>query len=489
MRGVQVQKRSALSIFLQVLLLLSGWAVAIWLSGRPKETPKIVELPVPVAIEAPKPPTLAEKIDEIFRAWQAKPELEGALVGFCVLGPDGEIVYGSPLAGRALCPASALKTVTTGAAFGLLGPEFRFETTLAGSAPLGTDGNLDGDLVLVGGGDPTFSQENLVALADAAVAAGLKRVSGRVVVDTSVLPEDPANEFWNWGDVGNGYGAGAFGLNIDRNQVEITFRPGMKAGEPAKLVDGEPVVRDMKWLNHVVTGPADGGDEVTVYSEPYGRTITLRGTVPAGEKLFTIYGANPDPPAFAAELLRERLESKGVKFAAQPSPSVSGKRTTISSHRSEPLPEIVDHLHRVSDNLESQCLFLTMGKLQDSNPADVMRDYWRKAGIEFAGLRMLDGSGLARATMIRPLDLARVNRAARGGPHGERFYQSLSTYQNGTIRSKLGAMSGVKTEVGFLRIAGNREVTFALMANGLDTSVKFWPIGRELLDAVRAIEW
>ena len=442
-----------------------------------------------MAIERAKDPTQADKIDRIFREWKARPELEGALVGFCVLGEAGEIVYGSPLAETALCPASTLKTVTTGAAFGLLGPEFRFETVLAGSSPLGADGNLDGDLVLVGGGDPTFSQEDLVALADAAVAAGLKQVSGKLLVDTSIFPEDPMNEFWNWGDVGNGYGAGAFGLNIDHNQVEITFHPGTEPGAPAMLVDGEPVPRDVKWVNRVVTGPAGSGDEVTVYSEPFGRIITLRGTVPAGEKTFGVHGANPDPPSFAAELLRDRLENKGVKFGGQPGPFSSEKRTKLASHLSDSLPEIIDHLHRVSDNLEAQCFFLTMGKQQDSDPADVVRDYWGKAGIEFIGLRLLDGSGLARATMIRPLDLARVNRAARGGPHGERFYQSLSTYQNGTIRSKLGAMSGVKTEVGFLRIAEDREVTFALMANGLDTSVKFWPIGRELLETVRNMGW
>ena len=199
----------------------------------------------------------------------------------------------------------------------------------------------------------------------------------------------------------------------------------------------------------VFTGPAGSAGEVVVYSEPYGRVITLRGAVPAGVSSFGVTGAIPDPPLLAAELLRARLESAGVKFAGGAGPFPAATRTTLASHQSAPLPEIIDHLHAVSDNLEAQCLFLTIGRKQNADPADAVRRYWEKAGVEdVAGLRLLDGSGLARANMIRPLDLARVNLAARRGPHGERFYESLTAYAGGKLRGKIGGMSGVKTEVG-----------------------------------------
>jgi D-alanyl-D-alanine carboxypeptidase/D-alanyl-D-alanine-endopeptidase (penicillin-binding protein 4) len=436
-----------------------------------------------------KAPTREEKVERLFEQWVAQPELAGASVGFCLIDENGTMLYASPIAEHGMCPASTLKTVTTGAAFGLLGTEFHFETTLAGTSPIGADGNLPGDLVLVGGGDPTFSQDDLNALADAAVVAGLKSVSGKLAVDTSVFPDDPMNEFWNWGDVGNAYGAGAYGVNLDHNRIDIVFEPAAEVGAPAKFLSGGPVPKDVKWVNHVTTGPAGSGDQVVVYSEPYGRTITLRGTVPAGEKEFAVKGANPDPPALAMELLRPRLEGAGVKFSEEAGPFPTDQRTTLATHQSAALPEIIDHLHRVSDNLEAQSFFITMGNQQNADPRDVVQDYWEMAGVRFVGLRLLDGSGLSRATMIRPIDLARINRAARGGPHGERFYQSLSTYENGTIRSKLGSMSGVKTEVGFLKVAEGKEFTFALMANGLDTSVKFWPMGRALLAEIRELGW
>jgi D-alanyl-D-alanine carboxypeptidase/D-alanyl-D-alanine-endopeptidase (penicillin-binding protein 4) len=460
-----------------VVLLLSGWAVAVGLGIRAREKPA-------------GPPEIAtateEEIDRIFREWSANPKLAGALIGFCLLDENGQTVFTSPLAGTALCPASALKTATTGAAFGLLGPEFRFETVLAGTAPLNAEGILDGNLVLVGAGDPTFSQGDLFELADAAIADGLKNVTGRLLVDTSIFPQNPVSEHWNWGDIGNGYGVGAFGLNLDHNRLEIRFEPGAQPGAPAKLLGGGPVPGDTRWENHVVTGLAGSGDEVVVFSEPYGRNITLRGTVPAGESSFTVSGAIPDPPALAAELLRTRLENAGVKFADGPVPFATSAKTTLARHQSAPLPEIIDHLHKVSDNLEAQCLFLTIGLRQNSDPADAVRQYWEKAGVSFVGLRLLDGSGLARATMIRPLDLARVNSTARRSPHGQRFHESLTTYANGTVRGKIGGMSGVKTQVGFLRTASGREFTFAIMANGLPTGRFYWSLQEELLAQVSA---
>ena len=478
-------------VVLRFLLLLSGWVVAAvlaWLWWE-KSADRPSARPVPASVSAPAVAPVPERLAErIFREWAAGPQQEGALIGFCLLDANGAMLFASPLAATALCPASSLKILTTGAALGWLGAEFRFATTLAGTAPLSAAGVLDGDLLLIGSGDPTLALDDLAQLADDALASGLKRVTGRVRSDASVFPPDPMSDHWNWGDIGNAYGAGAFGLNLEHNRLDITFEPGAQPGAPAKFLGGGPSPRDTRWENHVLTGPASSGDGVTIYSQPYGRTITLRGTVPVGESGFTVTGSIPDPPALAAEQLRARLEAAGVKFADRPGPFTTTKHTTLAKHESAPLPEIIDHLHRVSDNLEAQCLFLTLGQQQSAAPADAVRHYWEKAGVSFTGLRLLDGSGLARANMIRPLDLARVAFAARHGPHGQRFYESLSTYTGGAARAKVGGMSGVKTQVGYLHTTTGRELTFCLMANGLPNDRGFWTRIEELLQSLREAE-
>lgn len=469
-------RRSPLATVFLVLLLLSGWAVAVGLYWRQQQ---------PNKSGGAYPPREVTEYARLFLDFESHPSLQGTLIGFCLLDENGEPVYASPLAETALCPASALKTVTTGAALAVLGPEFRFDTTLAGTAAVGADGVLNGDLILVGGGDPTLSQEDLDELAKAAVGAGLKKVNGRLLVDATVFPVDPVSEHWNWGDIGNAYGAGAFGVNLDHNRLSIRFQPG-RVGEPAALLGLAPASKDTVGKNFVVTGPANSGDQVVVYSEPYGREITLRGSVPVGNA-FSVSGAIPDPPALALEGLQARLEAAGVTFGQQKD-LPAGERVTLASHQSEPLPEILDHLHEVSDNLEAQCLFLMLGKKLGGAPAAAIRQYWEKAGVKFTALRLIDGSGLARANMIRPLDLARVNLAARKGPHGDRYLQSLSAHSNEAIRGKIGGMSGVKTEVGFIQKEDGRELTFCLMGNGLPVDREFWGRLNQLLEAVRKVE-
>jgi D-alanyl-D-alanine carboxypeptidase/D-alanyl-D-alanine-endopeptidase (penicillin-binding protein 4) len=429
--------------------------------------------------KSPAPLPLPE-IGNAFETWSKSPELAGALLGFCVFDDTGKLLYGSPLAETALCPASALKTLTSGAAFGLLGPEFRFRTRLLAPGKI-ADGRIIGDLVLEGSGDPTLSKEDLEEMAEEAVKLGLKRVEGSLRVDATVFPAAPVNEHWNWGDIGNAYGTGAFGVNVGHNVLSLSFDPGAKEGDPAKFLGSDPVLAKTRWDTTVTTGPPGSGDKVMIYSSPYSEVIQVEGTVPLGEPGFTVRGSVPNPPALAGSILRGALEKRGVIFGGETSEAKSDEK--ILAHDSAPLAVIVDHLHDVSDNLESQCLFLTMGIRRGAAPEIIVRKYWEDAGIAFVGLRLIDGSGLARATMIRPLDLARVNLAARRGPSGERFLQSLPVGSNGALRSKRGAMSGVRTEVGFV-IRGGKEYPFALMANGLGSGVDFWRLRAPLLDAI-----
>lgn len=466
------------SSILKAVMLLSGWGMAAWLMLS-----KTLE---PVALRASKEQgtpmpsrSTGNAIESAFLEWSADPALAGALVGFCVLDESGKTVFASPLAGKALSPASALKTVTTAAALEVLGPDKQFTTQLFQGGKITPSGQLNGGLLISGGGDPTFSSSDIAAFTHAVVKAGIRQINGKVEAGYGGK-EYPVSDHWNWGDIGNAYGAGAYGLNLDHNRIAITFQPAAREGDPATLLNDAPPTKDTRWVNQVLTGPAGSGDRVSVYSEPYGRTITLRGTVPLGESEFTVYGAMPDPAARTKEVFRASLEAAGVKVVEGEMPQVDHLDTLVF-HKSAELAEIIDHLHKTSDNLEAQCLFLKIGLEQGTDPAEAVRNHWESRGVAFTGLRLIDGSGLARANMIRPLDLAKVNHAARRGPHGERFRHSLTSYLDGKVRSKLGAMSGVKTEVGFLTLEDGREVTFALMANGLDLKVDFWLLRVKLL--------
>ena len=98
-------------------------------------------------------------------------------------------------ADRALVPASTQKVVVGQVALDRLGADHRFRTRVLGPAPV--DGVVTGDVALVGGGDPLLTTATyafvrrtaeqpltfLDALADALVAGGVRRVTGRIVAD------------------------------------------------------------------------------------------------------------------------------------------------------------------------------------------------------------------------------------------------------------------------------------------------------------------
>jgi D-alanyl-D-alanine carboxypeptidase/D-alanyl-D-alanine-endopeptidase (penicillin-binding protein 4) len=97
----------------------------------------------------------------------------------------GEVVYQRNGA-RPLVPASTEKLFTTVGALTTLRPDFRFATTVVG---VGTriGRAWKGDLYLVGSGDPTFSSDDIAALAAQVKARGIRRISGRIRGDETVF--------------------------------------------------------------------------------------------------------------------------------------------------------------------------------------------------------------------------------------------------------------------------------------------------------------
>ncbi|NHX27905.1 D-alanyl-D-alanine carboxypeptidase, partial [Escherichia coli] len=89
-----------------------------------------------------------------------------------------------------LPPDSTAKAVT--ALYGLhnLGESFRFQTRVLVTGPI-HDGRLEGDLILVGGGDPVLDTDDLGDLVADLRVAGLREVRGRFLFDAGALPQVP----------------------------------------------------------------------------------------------------------------------------------------------------------------------------------------------------------------------------------------------------------------------------------------------------------
>ena len=114
--------------------------------------------------------------------------------------------------GKAFRPASTLKLVTTAAALDAFGPDARLRTTLQTAGRHDGIGRILGDVFLVGGGDPNLSARfspgrptaAFEAMAEALVAAGVRRIEGRLVGHEGAFVGDRRGSSWTWEDLSLG---------------------------------------------------------------------------------------------------------------------------------------------------------------------------------------------------------------------------------------------------------------------------------------------
>mgnify|MGYP002855061091 CR=1 FL=1 len=205
---------------------------------------------------------------------------------------------------RSVTPASVEKLLTTGAGFALLGADFRFTTRLTMRGELDRDGVLHGNLYITGGGDPLlgsyrYRQTTLDTLfaqwTSALRKRGVRRIDGGICYHTRIFDDQRLHDSWQWGDVGNYYGAGVSGLNFHENMYFVHFTPGAQVGQAATVARTTPKNIELMETCTVTTGAAGSGDNVIVYGAPDSPRRLYTGTVPQGKKEFSVRAAMPNP--------------------------------------------------------------------------------------------------------------------------------------------------------------------------------------------------
>jgi len=245
--------------------------------------------------------TVDEVIAEVKKI-QAESGVKTAIIGVCLIPIDAEPTAAAGYQiDTGMVPASTMKAITIATANEILGADFRFKTELQLAGTLDENGTLTGNVVILGGGDPTLGSSQIsqtfVKWMAALVEAGVKKIDSSIVGDASIYGTKLLPDSWQWNDIGNYYWAEACGLTFHENRYFCSFRTG-SVGSIASFIGTDPKLPEIEFINEIRVGSASSGirdifmelltERYLTFAEPF-----LREVPPSQSKV-----RFPIPPTF-----------------------------------------------------------------------------------------------------------------------------------------------------------------------------------------------
>jgi len=472
------------------LLLAAALAACTPAAAR---TPPTAQVPAPAATPASAGTALAASLDSIF----ADTLFAGANWGVEIKSlQSGRVLY-QHNEGKLFVPASNMKLVTGNVALETLGPDFVYRTPVVAAGAI-VNGELRGDLVIVGSGDPTIAADFHAgdaravfrAWADSLRAHGVRRIAGRIVGDDDVFDDVPLGRGWAWDDLADYYSAEIGGLQYNLGVVGITAAGGSGVGERPRLTM-DPQTAYVRVTNSARTSASGTAEQIAVTRADTGNTFIVSGQIPADTATVRNDMAVRNNTAYFATVLRETLIAQGIAVggaavdqdelgpAARPA-----ARDTLFVQTSPPLREILPGFLKPSQNQIGELLLKTMGRVlrgQGTARAGiaVVDSAARAWGLPPRKLAQADGSGLSRYNLVAPQFLITLLEHMRQSPNYQTFYAALpiagvdgtlagrmkNTPLHGNVHAKTGTVSNVRSLSGYMTTASGEPIVFSIIVN------------------------
>lgn len=377
-----------------------------------------------------------------------------------------------------LTPASTMKALITRTALEVFGPDHRFVTELILQGKV-INGELKGDVVIRGYGDPTFGSTNftkenvLVRWVTVLRKAGIVSVSGKLILDEAYFTDEPLAGNTPISDGGNYYAAGAHSLNYLDNTFEVKLSSGANVGSEVQVLEITPTIPNMELISELEASESKR-DNAYIFGQPFDEKRFIRGQIPLGRKSFKIKGAMPHPAACLGSEFIAMAASKGIKFkegyVVSEVSTVKEDETVLATEQSPEMSALIYYTNRKSINLYAACLLKQIGMKVSGvgsfkSGEKAVKTFWKSKGMNVTGLQIIDGSGLSRANNITTRQLAFVNTFI-GEDNEADYLSSLRPFEGrGSLLVKSGYINRVRAYTGRTKLQNGQEVAFAIIIN------------------------
>jgi D-alanyl-D-alanine carboxypeptidase/D-alanyl-D-alanine-endopeptidase (penicillin-binding protein 4) len=383
-------------------------------------------------------------------------------------------------------PASTSKVPTTIAALKVLGPDYRFKTTVGFTGSV-KDGLLNGDLYLKGTGDPFLNAVHLMIMAGRVKFYGINKISGNFYFDESGLHSSEVIDsgMQNY----EAYNQGVSALSLDFNAVYSWWdRNKSDKKSYINIVPSLPMFK----ADIIDKKKYDDFRYEYVPDRTVEKWIISQDTRSRGREKLPV----KKPGLYTAMMLKKFASMQGVELPEPQPKTVPGSLKIIQEHHGQPVIEIADMILSYSNNLMSELLLLeTAGKLSGKvldfeNSASVVSDYLKSRikGVDWNGFKIVNGSGLTNANRITPEQLAAFFIYADGidlkgrnyfsllpasgweGSLSKRLYEEDAAFR---VWAKTGAVNYAASLAGYMFTKSGRKLIFSVMLTDFPERKKY----------------
>jgi len=443
-----------------------------------RRTPPALRLPVPSAADSAR--NLAVLRAALDRCFTDRGYTPGGVSAKVVSLRTGATLYERG-ATTPLTPASTTKLFTTVAAFELMGNGASVHTTVKTDGLIDRDGNLDGNVYLIGTGDAILNVNDLEDLADQLTRMGIKRIRGNIYGDGSLFADSPERPVYS-GDFEVVQGMPpVLALTVNQSTVAV-------------IVTGLPNGR-------VVAQTIPAGDAFSIVTQPSRRRGRVRvgsTTLPNGHQQFVVSG-NPGvnrtttqyvtmtrPAIAAAGVFASRIRAGGITIDGTVADRITPASARILTVFRRPLSSFAYNINKRSDNHLAEHLFKMVGSVcgEQRQPAQrakrAMLEVLDSLKVGRGGSVFNDGSGLSRrnktsaatevgmlvAASKRPWFPAFRSTLAIAGVDGTVRRRMAGTRAQGNVTAKTGSLRNVSALAGYVTSADGEPLVFSFISNG-----------------------
>ncbi|MBZ0200517.1 MAG: D-alanyl-D-alanine carboxypeptidase/D-alanyl-D-alanine-endopeptidase [Ignavibacteriaceae bacterium] len=325
-------------------------------------------------------------------------------------------------------PASNTKLFTTATALNLLGGDFPIATKIFSDDLNIKDGIVNGNLFLKGYGNPEFSSGDLEKMVNELKAKNIKLITGNIVGDDTYFDDIYSRDDWIKNEVANVKLPPISALVLDRNRRIVQTKRGRR------------IRRSTQYIN--------------------------------------------DPPLYAAQILKEKLEEAGIKVNGTNTKGSTPENLSVLSEKKILLRDLIALINKHSDNFYAEVLFKTIGAAASGQQGNsffstqAVLNFIEDNAIFKEGTSVVDGSGISRFNQITAgaivgilekmyFDLKNYddfyNSLSIAGIDGTLRHRMSGTPAENNMRGKTGTLNGVSSLSGYVTALNGEDVVVSII--------------------------